>query len=88
MFQVSILDMEKADLIFKGLAQCVVLPGREGEFSVLDFHQPILSCLKKGVITVETEEPMYIKIKEGIAGANGKELIVLAKKLKINNAEI
>ncbi len=88
MFSVSILDIEKANLIFKGLAHRVILPGREGEFSVLDFHQPILSCLKQGLITVDTEKPICIKIKEGIAGTNGNELIVLAKKPKRNNAEI
>lgn len=88
MFQVSILDIEKADLVFKGLAHCVVLPGREGELSILEFHQPVLSCLRQGVVTIKAEESVCIKIQEGIAGMSGDELIVLAKNPKINNAQI
>ena len=80
MFSVSILDIERAEPIFKELVHCVALPGEEGEFSVLDFHQPIISCLKKGVIQIDRGEPIAIKIKEGIAAMDGNELTVLIKK--------
>ena len=80
MFQVSILDLKKAMLIFEEMVSGIVLPGEEGELSILDFHQPIISCLKKGVIKIDAEKPVFIKIKEGIAGMNGKELVVLVEK--------
>ena len=80
MFQVSVLDTKKAMLIFEKLASGIILPGEEGELSILDFHQPIISCLKKGVIKIDVEEPVFIKIKKGIVGMNGKELVVLVEK--------
>lgn len=80
MFQVSILDIKKAVLIFEKLVSGIILPGEEGELSILDFHQPIISRLKKGVIKIDAEEPEFIKIKEGIAGMNGRELVVLVEK--------
>ena len=52
MFRVSILDIEKAQPIFRDIASSVVLPGEEGELSILDFHQPIVCCLKEGMIKV------------------------------------
>jgi len=84
MFSVSILDIEKAESVFKELVYCVVLPGEEGEFSVLDFHQSIISCLRQGVIKIDAQKPVDIKIKEGIAGMNGNELTVLIKQVKKN----
>jgi len=80
MFSVSILDLKKTVLIFEELVSGIVLPGEEGELSILDFHQPIISRLKKGVIKIDAEKPVFIKIKEGIAGMNGKELVVLVEK--------
>lgn len=80
MFQVSILDIKKAMLIFEKLVSGIILPGEEGELSILDFHQPIISRLKKGVIKIDVEEPVFIKIKEGIVGMNGKKLVVLVEK--------
>jgi len=80
MFRVSILDLKKAMLIFEELASGIILPGEEGELSLLDFHQPIIARLKKGVIKIDAEKPAFIKIKEGIAGMNGKELVVLVEK--------
>lgn len=84
MFSVSVLDIEKAEFIFKELVYCVVLPGEEGEFSVLDFHQPVISCLKQGVIKIDAEKSVNIKIKEGISGMKGNELTVLVKQVKKN----
>ena len=80
MFRVLIIDLRKAMLIFEKLVSGIILPGEEGELSILDFHQPIISCLKKGVIKIDTETPVFIKIKEGIAGMNGKELVILVEK--------
>jgi len=78
LFRVSILDIEKAQPIFADMASSVVLPGEEGELSILDFHQPIVCCLKEGTIRVDEKE--LGPIKTGIAGMRGNELSVLVQK--------
>ncbi len=80
MFQVSILDLKKAMLIFEKLASGIILPGEEGELSILDFHQPIISRLKKGLIKIDAKTPVSIKIEKGIVGMNGKELVLLVER--------
>jgi F-type H+-transporting ATPase subunit epsilon len=38
------------ELLFEGDAKEVVLPGHDGEFSVLDFHQACVYALRQGQI--------------------------------------
>ncbi|MDD5408590.1 MAG: hypothetical protein PHC71_00645 [Candidatus Omnitrophica bacterium] len=78
MFKVSVLDIKTASTIFQELASLVVLPGEEGELSILDFHQPVISCLKDGIIRIDGKPPMVIK--NGIASMQDNELIVLVEK--------
>ena len=78
MFKLAILDIQTASSIFQELVSMVVLPGEEGEFSILDFHQPIVSCLKKGLIKIDNRPPMAIK--GGIAKMKNDELVVLVEK--------
>jgi F0F1-type ATP synthase epsilon subunit len=78
MFKVSVLDIKTASTIFQKLVSLVVLPGEEGELSILDFHQPIISCLKDGMIKIDNIPPMVIK--GGIASMQDNELIVLVEK--------
>lgn len=77
MFKVSILNIQKASSIFKDTASEVVLPGEEGELSILDFHQPIVSRLKDGVVKVDQKHS--IRIKKGIAKMEKDELFVLVE---------
>ena len=77
MFKVSILDIKKVSTIFKEEASSVVLPGEEGEFAILDFHQSMLSTLKEGLIKIyNTSMP----IKSGIALVKDDNLLVLVEK--------
>lgn len=76
MFKVSILDIKTAAPIFQELVKCVILPTEEGELSVLDFHQSIISKLKKGVIRADRE---HISVKKGIAKMQDNELVVLVE---------
>lgn len=78
MFKVSVLDIKTASAIFQKLVSQVVLPGEEGELSILDFHQPIISCLKEGVLRIDNDSSMVIK--SGIASMQDNELIVLVEK--------
>ena len=78
MFRASVLDIETASVVFREMASSVVLPGEEGEFSVLDFHQPIVSCLKEGVVKID--EKQSVAIKRGIARMEGNELVILVER--------
>ena len=78
MFKGSIVDIKTAEVIFNGTTNSVVLPGEEGEFSVLDFHQPMISCLKKGKIKVEEIPPLAIE--KGISRMERNELSVLVER--------
>ncbi len=80
MFQISVIEIKNARTIFENLALGARLPGEEGELSILNFHQPIISCLREGVIKIDAEKPFFISIKKGIAGMNGSELVVLVEK--------
>ncbi len=78
MFKVAVLDIKTASTIFQELASVVVLPGEDGELSILDFHQPIISCLQDGLIRIDNITPMAIK--NGIASMQNNELVVLVEK--------
>ncbi len=43
------------EIIFKGNAKSVKLPGESGGFEILNNHAAIVSNLKKGVIIVKDE---------------------------------
>ncbi len=77
MFKTSIIDIKTAEFIFHEMTTSVILPGEEGEFSILDFHQPIISCLKEGMIKIDEREPIFIK--RGIAAVKGNELSILVE---------
>jgi len=78
MFKVSVLDIKTASSIFQELVSQVELPGEEGELSIMDFHQPIISCLKDGVFRIDNIPP--ISIKSGIASMQDNELVILVEK--------
>jgi len=59
-------------------AKEVVLPGDDGEFSVLDFHQPCIYSLQSGQIKVAEKK---IPIKFGIAKVGIDELVVLVERV-------
>jgi len=47
------LTIAKVDQnLFDGEAESVTLPGAEGEMTVLAHHEPLITTLKKGSITV------------------------------------
>ena len=77
MFRVNILDANTVSVIFKDRATSVILPGEEGELSILDFHQPIIACLQEGIIKIDNKS---IIIKRGIAKMQGDELVVVVEK--------
>ena len=60
----------------------VVVPGSEGEFTVLEGHAPIMSTIRDGVLQVFASangQPENITIRGGFAEVNDKGLTVLAE---------
>ena len=78
------LILDGREVIYKGEICQAVMPGRDGEFSVMDFHQPFLYRLRKGIVKIkENDEQLagrLISIKDGLAKFNGNSLLILAEK--------
>ncbi len=68
-------------LLSSGNVQQVVVPGTEGEFTVLVNHAPVLSTLKPGVVTVTDESGTVdrIFVRGGFAEVNPAGLTILAE---------
>ena len=68
-------------LLFSGAVAQVIVPGLEGEFTVLPLHAPVLSTLKPGVLTVTAlnGESQRIFVRGGFAEVNPAGLTVLAE---------
>lgn len=53
--------------LYDGEANSVTLPGSEGEMTVLPEHEPLMTTLKAGVITVRDQEgEKKFKIEGGV----------------------
>jgi len=78
MFSVAIVDNKTASAIFKEMAECIILPGRAGELSILDFHQPLVACLQEGLIQIMGKPS--IRIKKGIVRVEKNELVALVER--------
>jgi F-type H+-transporting ATPase subunit epsilon len=65
-----------------GDARQVVVPGLEGEFTVLPGHAPVISQLRPGVIEVTLADAPRTRmfVKGGIAELAGDRLVVLAER--------
>jgi len=76
------LVLSDRNVAYGGEVPLVVLPGLDGEFSVLDFHQPFLYRLRKGIIKMKhSEEDMeIIPISDGLARFEGNSLLILCSK--------
>lgn len=73
-----IRDFDK--IIFDEFVREAVLPGDDGELSVWDFHQPLVTRLKKGEIMVRFNSNTELKtvhINSGIAKFHNNELVIL-----------
>ncbi len=68
-------------LLFGGDVESVVVPGTEGEFTVLKDHAPLMSTLKPGVVTVtETgAKETRLFVRGGFADVAPTGLTILAE---------
>jgi F-type H+-transporting ATPase subunit epsilon len=60
----------------------VVVPGMEGEFTVLVGHTPVVSALRPGVVdaTLSDSRKVRVFVKGGFAEVDAERLIVLAER--------
>ncbi len=80
--RISILH--NRDMIYEEEAYQAVLPGEDGEFAMMDFHQPCLYKLQQGRIKIYVEEKSddyeNFPITNGIARFRNNELLILCEK--------
>jgi len=76
MFPLTITKVN--EVLFRGEALSLTVPGSEGEMTILKSHTSLLSSLKEGLITVRGEgEPLHFKIEKGTIEVSKKEVIIL-----------
>lgn len=71
-----ILISSPHQVIYEGNVKEVVLPGEDGEFSVMDFHQPFLYRLRSGFIHFKGVAARIL-IKNGVARMLKNELVIM-----------
>ena len=68
-------------LLFSGDVESVVLPGTEGEMTILPQHAPVLTSLKPGVVVMtDAKGAQKIFVRGGFAEVNPTGLTVLAER--------
>ena len=63
-------------------ATSVVVPGTEGDFTVLPGHAPVMSTIRPGVVEVtetEGQEPSRLFVRGGFAEVTSEGLVILAE---------
>ncbi|MGH6818767.1 MAG: F0F1 ATP synthase subunit epsilon [Methylovirgula sp.] len=81
-------------LIFAGEVEAVVVPGTEGEFTVLKDHAPLMSMLRPGVLEIDLSAAAKQKlfVRGGFAEVSPAGLTVLAEQAvaleELNAAEL
>ena len=77
-FQFDLVSPER--LLFSGQVTAVIIPGSEGEFTVLENHAPLMATLKPGVVTIETDaEKRRLFVRGGFADVAANGLSMLAE---------
>lgn len=77
-FHFELVSPEK--LVFSGDVESVVVPGTEGEFTVLKDHAPLISTMKPGVIVIEEAPTKKLRlfVRGGFAEVATSGLTILA----------
>ena len=64
---------------FDGDAQSAIFPGSDGEFTVLAHHEPLVTTLKRGTISVRDSlgETKKYEIESGVLECSGNHAVAL-----------
>lgn len=67
-------------LLFSGEVEEAIVPGAEGEFTVLPGHAPLVSTLRPGILTIKQGTEIILAfVRSGFAEVNERGLTVLAE---------
>ena len=68
-------------LLFSGNVEAVVVPGAEGEFTVLRDHAPLMTTLKPGIVVVDesASKTSRLFVRGGFADVSAEGLTILAE---------
>ena len=69
-------------VLYAGEAEAVLLPGTEGDMTVLPGHAPVMTALKAGfvVVTNHKDEGERVLVRGGFAEINAQGVTVLAER--------
>ena len=76
------------DVLVSKETKMVVLPGLEGNLGIMKKHTPLITLLKRGVITLYNENDKIsdqIVVDGGIAEIKSEEILVLSERAEIAN---
>ncbi len=66
------------ELLFSGEAHSVTLPGSEGELTILAHHEPLITILKSGIITVhESSGSKQFNVEKGLLETSNGQVTIL-----------
>ena len=77
---VEILTLE--EVLLSKEVKSVIVPGKSGDFEMLDNHAPIISILEKGTVKVTdmNNEEISIKLSGGSIEMSNNKITILAEK--------
>ncbi len=64
-------------LLYTGDVDAVVVPGSDGDFTVMKDHAPVMTTLRPGVVDVDAK--MKVFVRGGFADVNAAGLTILAE---------
>ena len=76
------------DVLVSKETKMVVLPGLEGNLGIMKKHTPLITLLKRGVITLYNENDKIsdqIVVDGGIAEIKSDEIVVLSERAEVAN---
>ncbi len=78
-FHFELVSPEK--LLFSGEVEAVVVPGVEGQFTVMKDHAPVMTVLKAGIVEIDETPTKKSKlfVRGGFADVAGGGLTMLAE---------
>jgi F-type H+-transporting ATPase subunit epsilon len=76
-FHFELVSPEK--LLFSGDVESVVVPGSEGQFTVLKDHAPFMTTLRPGIVDIGGAAPQKLFVRGGFADVAKPGLTILAE---------
>ncbi len=68
------------EMLFSGAAHSITLPGEKGQLTVLAQHEPIITLLRDGIITVRTSDgEQTFSIGKGICEVSNNQVTILVQ---------